>query len=139
MFRYIESRLRIEVDADLAIASNILVENGQHKLHYNIASYALPQKYEGMCSISNDPLVSTKVSHLTLFYTGNTIVKAKDTPTTDWYKLLSAANVQNMRLHLFVVRRDWDIGNKTWTLSRNQLTMSGGATWFLTMKFVQQF
>ena len=46
VFRYIESRFRIEVDADLSIPSNILVENGQHKVHYNIASYALPQKYE---------------------------------------------------------------------------------------------
>ena len=139
VFRYIESRLRIEVDADLAIPSNILVENGKHKVHYNIASYALPQKYEGMVSVSNDPVVSTKVSHITHFYTGNTIIKSKDTPTTDWYKLLSAANVQNMRLHLFVVRRDWDIGNKTWTLSRNKLTMSDNSTWFLTLKFVEQF
>ena len=138
-FRYIESRLRVEVDADLAIPANILVENGAHKVHYNIASFALPQKYEGITSISNDPVVSTKVSHLTHFYTGNTVIKAKDTPTTDWYKLLSAANVQNMRLHIFIVRRDWDIGNNTWRLSRNELTMSDNATWFATLKFVQQF
>jgi hypothetical protein len=139
VFRYIESRLRVEVDADLAIPSNILVENGTHKVHYNVASFALPQNYQGITSISNDPVVSTKVSHLTHFYTGNTVIKAKDTPTTDWYKLLSAANVQNMRLHIFVVRRDWDIGNNTWKLSRNELTMSPNATWFATLKFVQQF
>ena len=138
-FRYIENRLRVEVDADLAIPSNILVENGVHKLHYNIASYALPQLYEGRISISNDPVVSTTTSHLTHFYTGNTIVKAKQTPTTDWYKLLSASNVQNMRLHIFIVKRAWDFANKTWKLVRNKLTIAENATWFLTLKFVQQF
>ena len=138
-FRYIESRLRIEVDADLAIPSNILVENGIHKLHYNIASYALPQKYEGQASISNDPVVHTSVTHTTHFYTGNTIIKSKETPTTDWYKLLSAANVQNMRLHIFILRRAWDVANNTWILTRNKLTMSNNSTWFMTLKFVQQF
>jgi hypothetical protein len=139
VFRYIENRLRIEVDADLAIPANILVENGQQKLHYNIASYALPQRFEARIHTGQDWLISNNVELQTHCYVGNTIIKAKDTPTTDWYTLMHTANVQNMRLHLFIVRRSWSFADKTWKLSRNKLAMEEMGTWFMTMKFIQQF
>ena len=139
VFRYIENRLRIEVDADLAIPANILVENGQQKLHYNIASYALPQRFEARIHTGHDWLISDNVELKTHCYVGNTIIKAKDTPTTDWYTLMHTANVQNMRLHIFIVRRSWNFVDKTWRLSRNKLVMEEKGTWFLTMKFIQQF
>ena len=138
-FRYIENRLRIEVDADLSIPANILVENGQQKLHYNIASYALPQKFEARITTGSDWLVSNNIILSTHCYVGNTIIKAKNQPTTDWYTLLNTSNVQNMRLHIFVVRRAWNLQKKTWELTRNKLVMEEKGTWFLTLKFIQQF
>ena len=145
IFRYAEHRLRVEVDADLAIPNNILVENGVQKMHYNIASFALPQKYEGRITVNASPAVTETVSHLSHLFAGNTIIKGKETPTTDWYTLASAANVQNMRLHIFIVRREWDSSAKNWVLVRNKLTMDDGlgnvynSTWYLTMKFIQTF
>ena len=126
IFRYAEHRLRAEVDADLAIPNNILIENGVQKMHYNIASFALPQKYEGRITVDSNPLVTERISHVSHLFAGNTIIKAKETPTTDWYTLQSAANVQNMRLHIFVVRREWNVNKKTWELVRNKLTMDDG-------------
>lgn len=145
IYRYAEHRLRVDIDADLAIPSNIMVENGQQKMHYNIASYALPQKYEGRITVNASPVITETVSHISHLFAGNTIVKPKETPTTDWYTLASAANVQNMRLHVFVVRREWNMTTRKWTLVRNKLTMQDGlgnkhdSTWFLTMKFIQTF
>ena len=139
VFRYAENRLRVEVDADLAIPSNILVENGQHKLHYNVASYALPQHYRATGTVDMNPVVNTGINHESHLHVGNTIMKRKESPTTDWYKLMSAANVQNMRLHLLLVRRVWDRTSKSWRLTRDKLKMAENATWFATMKFVEQF
>ena len=139
LFRYVENRLRLEVDADLSIPSNILVENGQHKLHYNIASYAIPHSFVATGTIDHNPVVSSSVTHESHSYVGNTIIKSKETPTTDWYKLMSAANVQNLRLHIILVRRVWDRDNNKWVLSRDNLKINDDATWFLTMKFVEQF
>ena len=139
VFRYIENRLRVEVDADLAIPSNILVENGQHKLHYNIASYALIQEFKSSGTVDTNPVVNTGTIHETLSRVGNTVMKRKDTPTTDWYKLMDAANVQNLRLHLLLVRRVWDRTTSKWRLSRDKLNIRENATWFATMKFVEQF
>ena len=139
MFRYVENRLRLEVDADLAIPSNILVENGEHKLHYNIASFAIPHTFMASGTIDHNPVVNAGVLHESHLYVGNVIIKSKETPTTDWYKLMSAANVQNMRLHLIMVRRVWDRDKKTWRLTRDKLIIHKDATWFVTLKFVEQF
>lgn len=139
VFRYVENRLRIEVDADLAIPSNILVENGQHKLHYNIASFAIPQDYKATGTVNTSPILTTGVLHETHLYVGNTVIKRKETPTTDWYKLMSAANVQNMRLHLLLVRRVWNNKDYTWKLTRDKLKVAENGTWFATLKFVEQF
>ena len=139
IFRYAENRLRLEVDADLAIPSNILVENGQHKLHYNVASFAIPHNYQASGTIDVNNNVSAAITHESHVYVGNTIIKSKETPTTDWYKLMSAANVQNMRLHIILVRRAWDSKTKVWKLTRDKLRIAKDATWFLTMKFVEQF
>ena len=138
VYRYLDHRLRVELDADLAIPANILVENGNQKMHYNIASFAIPQKYEGRLSIK-DNVVSDSISHVSHIYVGNTILKGKETPTTDWYKLVSAANIQNMRLHVFIVRRDYNPQYNKWSLTRNKLTLQSDMTWFATMKFIQQF
>ena len=139
VFRYVENRLRVEVDADLAIPSNILVENGQHKLHYNVASFALPQHFRATGTVDMNPVVNTGINHESHLHVGNTIIKRKESPTTDWYKLMSAANVQNMRLHLLLVRRVWDRTSESWRLTRDKLKLSKDATWFTTIKFVEQF
>ena len=139
IFRYAENRLRLEIDADLAIPSNILVENGIHKLHYNIASYAIPHSFTASGTIDTNPVVNAGIVHESHVYVGNALIKSKDTPTTDWYKLMSAANVQNMRLHIIVVRRVWNRDTKKWQLTRDKLKMSKNSTWFATLKFVEQF
>ena len=139
IFRYAENRLRLEIDADLAIPSNILVDNGVHKLHYNIASYAIPHKYTAIGTIDHNPVVSAGITHDSHIYVGNAIIKGKETPTTDWYKLMSAANVQNMRLHIILVRRVWDRQINLWRLTRDKLQIAKDATWFITLKFVEQF
>ena len=138
IYRYLDHRLRVELDADLAIPANILVENGSQKMHYNIASFAIPQKYEARVSVTN-MVMDSPITHVSHLYIGNTIMKAKETPTTDWYKLTSAANVQNMRIHVFIVRREWDREKNIWELVRNKLTLQEDQTWFATMKFIQQF
>ena len=139
VFRYVENRLRVEVDADLAIPSNILVENGVHKLHYNVASYALPNSFKASGTVDTHDKVNTGITHITHLHVGNTVLKKKESPTTDWYKLMSAANVQNMRLHLLLVRRVWDRRTESWRLTRDKLKIAENATWFATMKFVEQF
>ena len=140
MLRYMEHRLRIEVDADLSIPANILVENEKQKMHYNIASFALPNRYRSEIVLNQaDDEVQEEVCIMSECYVGDTIIKDKTTPVSDWYKLQDSSNLQNMRLHIFVVRRDWDGVNKKFVLTRNKLTMNDKSSWKLTLKFVQLF
>ena len=138
--RYMESRLRIEVDADLAIPANILVENGKQKMHYNIASFGLPNAYKAEIVMNQaDDQVQEEVCIISESHVGDTIIKSKHTPVSDWYKLQDSSNLQNMRLHIFVVRREWDAGKAKFVLVRNKLNMSPETSWKLTLKFVQLF
>ena len=135
-----ESRLRIEVDADLAIPANILVENGKQKMHYNIASFALPNQYKSEIVMNQaDDQVQSDVCIISESHVGDTIIKDKLSPVSDWYKLKDSSNLQNMRLHIFVVRRDWDATTNTFKLVRNKLNMSDLTSWKLSLKFVQLF
>ena len=140
MLRYMEHRLRIEVDADLAIPANILVENEKQKMHYNIASFALPNRYKSEIVMNQaDDEVQEEVCIISECHVGDTIIKDKTTPVADWYKLQDSSNLQNMRLHIFVVRRDWDSAKREFVLTRNKLTMNDKSSWKLTLKFVQLF
>ena len=135
-----EHRLRIEVDADLAIPANILVENEQQKMHYNIASFALPNRYRSEIVLNQaDDEVQEEVCIMSECYVGDTIIKDKTTPVSDWYKLQDSSNLQNMRLHIFIVRRDYDAEAAKFILTRNRLKMGELSSWKLTMKFVQLF
>ena len=132
--------MRIEVGADLAIPANILVENGKQKMHYNIASFALPNEYKAEIVMNQaDDQIQEEVSLITESHVGDTLIKRKTTPVSDWYKLQDSSNLQNMRLHIFVVRRDWNQGENKFTLVRNKLRMSEATSWKLTLKFVQLF
>ena len=139
IFRYAEHRLRVEIDADLSIPSNIMIENGKQKMHYNIGSYAISHEYSGEITISSNNLLATQIKLKTPIYIGNTIVKSKIDPTTDWYSIVSSANVQNMRLTIIVLRREWNRVKEKWELVRSKLKMDPKATWTGTLKFVQTF
>ena len=125
------------MDADLSVPANILLENGVQKIHYNVGSFAFPtsinqeMRWEG-----NDP---DQVIFTEPLLTGKYTVKAKADPTTDWYRLLATANVQNMRLHVFIVRREYNEATREWSLVRNELTMRKQDYWNATLKFVQTF
>ena len=139
IFRYAEHRLRIEVDADLSIPSNILIENGKQKMHYNIGSYAIAHEYSGEITISSNNLLSSNIKLQTPIYIGNTVVKSKIHPNTDWYTVVSSANVQNMRLNIIVLRREWNRVSNKWELVRSKLNIDPKAAWTATLKFVQTF
>ena len=86
-----------------------------------------------------DDQVQEEVSIISESYVGDTELKSKNEPTADWYKLQDSSNLQNMRLHIFVVRRDFDQATNTFKLVRNKLRMSEASSWKLTLKFVQLF
>ena len=139
IFRYAEHRLRVEVDADLSIPSNILIENGKQKMHYNIGSYAISHEYFGEITIANNFTVLDEIKLQSPIFIGNTVVKSKTDPTTDWYTIVSSSNVQNMRLTVIVLRREWNRISEKWKLVRSKLKMDPKAMWSCTLKFVQTF
>ena len=133
----LEHRMRIEIDADLSVPANILLENEIQKVHYNIGSFAFPTDVEQ--ELSTTAQVATDSFLKERLLTGPLIVKSKKEPTTDWYRLLATANVQNMRLHIFIVRREYNQVTRKWSLVRNELNIRDQDTWEATLKFVQTF
>ena len=138
MLRYVEHRIRVELDADLSIPSNVLVENGEQKMHYNIGSFPIRHDYSGSIRISLDNRIIS-VGLESPIYIGNVLLKSRSDSTTDWYKISSAANIQNMRLNLIMLRREWDSSKYKWVLVRNALVLDKKAVWNCTLKFVQTF
>ena len=138
MLRYVEHRIRVELDADLSIPANVLVENGEQKMHYNIGSFPIRHDYSGSIQISTDNQI-IGVGLESPIYIGNVLLKSRSDNTTDWYKISSAANIQNMRLNLIMLRREWDSIKDTWVLVRNPLVLDKKAVWNATLKFVQTF
>ena len=135
----LEHRMRIEIDADLSVPANILLENGVQKIHYNIGSFAFPTEITQEAGLRANRPLDSLLMFTSQLLSGKYIVKAKETPTTDWYRLLATANVQNMRLHVFIVRREWNENTGQWSLVRNELTMRDQDHWDATLKFVQTF
>ena len=132
--RKLEHRMRVEIDADLSVPHNILMEDGVQKMHYNIGSFAFPSNI-----VLSYDLETGNRNTIAPYYGGRTIIKSKETPTTDWHRLLSTANVQNMRLHVFIVRREYDPATRSWQLVRNELKIQDDEHWDATLKFVQTF
>ena len=108
-------------------------------MHYNIASYAVPTNYVGELHIDSNDVVDDEVTISSEAHVSDVVMKSKTDATTDWYRLQDSSNVQNMRLHIFVVRREWDNTVLKWVLTRNKLTMDPESYWNMTLKFVQQF
>ena len=138
MFRYIEHRLRVEIDADLSIPANVLIENGVQKMHYNIGSFPIRHNYNGSIRITTDNQID-RVGLESPVNIGNLLVKSRSDNTTDWYTITNAANVQNMRLNLIMLRREWNRITEKWELVRNTLVIDKKAVWNATLKFVQTF
>ena len=135
----LEHRMRIEIDADLSVPANILLENGLQKVHYNIGSFAFPTEITQEVAVFRGVAGDEHLLFKNKLLTGKYVVKKKETPTTDWYRLLATANVQNMRLHIFIVRREWNEATGEWGLVRNELTIRDQDSWDATLKFVQTF
>ena len=138
MLRYVEHRIRVEIDADLSIPSNVLIENGVQKMHYNIGSFPIRHDYRGSIRITTDNQIDS-VGLESPVNIGNLLVKSRSDNTTDWYTITNPANVQNMRLNLIMLRREWDRLTEKWKLVRNRLIIDEKAVWNATLKFVQTF
>ena len=136
--RYIEHRIRVELDADLAIPANILIENGVQKMHFNIGSFPIKHDYRGSITLKMDNTID-KIGISSPVNIGNVLVKSKTDSTTDWYTIQNASNVQNMRLNVIMLRREWNSIPEKWELVRNRLIIDPKASWNATLKFVQTF
>ena len=138
MFRYVEHRIRVELDADLSIPANVLIENGEQKMHYNIGSFPIKHNYNGSITLNTGNRI-TSVKLESPLNIGSLLIKSRADHTTDWYTISSAANIQNMRLNLIMLRREWNRQKNVWELVRNTLVIDKKAVWNATLKFVQTF
>jgi len=133
LFRYLDERMYISLEADLALPFNQLIRDGVETKTHEIATFPFQTKYKTTIKMS-DNVVQSALDIEMDTYVSRTHFQSKTDPTFSWYPLKSSYMVQNMRLSIFITRRRFI--NNRWMYTREPVKIHQDGVWNASLKFV---
>ena len=133
LFRYLDERMYISLEADLALPFNQLIRDGVETKTHEIATFPFQTKYKTTIKMA-DNVVTSAIDLEMDTYVSRTHFQSKTDPTFSWYPLKSSYMVQNMRLSIFITRRRFI--NNVWLYTREPVKVHKDGVWNASLKFV---
>jgi hypothetical protein len=138
LLRFLEERLYVALEVDLALPWNIVIRNGKELRTHQMATFPIKTSLISTIESSNSQVL-TDVRVETNSNVGRIHFSQKSDPTAQWYPLASSYAIQNTRLMVHMMRRRYRLADQTWYFDAQPLNIHKDAVWNASLKFVSVF
>lgn len=135
IFQSSDQRVKVSVESDLSMNSNVKIDNQVELRDRDIVSSFFTNKIESQIEFDNDMDIDG-LSIKTQIYNGRYSFVKKTDYQHQWNQLLSSFDLRLLRFYLRITYRDFDEATNTFTLSKKELTIPDNSYWHLVVRFV---
>ena len=137
LIRHFEHRVRLEIDsAGMPVPAIIdWGTDNKQQIRHTIASFPINQIYETSLVLNTQGANTGTVSFQTKMFLGEIIWRRAEDKVSERYELLNSQFFQNIRLEIFIVRREWNPTTSEFIFKRRALKLGDAESWTSKLRF----
>jgi hypothetical protein len=137
--RHFDHRIRLEVETQMGIPPTVVWSTDEkQKLSHVIATFPISRSIENTVWCNNENAVSSVLSDTTYAESsllGDITWRRAEDKVSERYLLQSSQFLHNMRLELFIVRKEWSVLKKQFLFVREKMVFADGEFWSGKVRF----
>jgi hypothetical protein len=134
--RHLEHRVRIEVESQMPVQNTVVwnADNVQ-QLTTVIAAFPIRREMKTTIALNNAGIVESGIQYEVPLLNGNIVFRESNNLVTQKYMLQSAQQFHNIRLELFMVRKEWKTLQKKFVVRRRKMVFGENQNFSAKLRF----
>ena len=133
--RNFDHRLALELTTALAIPPTIVWStNDKQQVSHKLATFVLNNKTKSTVVLNSEG-TPTYCSSSTPLLTGDILWRRAEDKVTEKYEMLNSKFIQNIRISVYIFRRQWNSQLKEYKIKRLPITILEGDSWTAKLRF----
>jgi hypothetical protein len=135
--RHFDHRVRLELDsAGMPVPAIIdWSTKNRQQIRHTLASFAINQISTSRIGLGTQGANEGDISLTTQMLLGSIVFRRAEDKVSERFEILSSQFFQNIRLEVFIVRREWNIINKEFDFKRRAIRLADGESWQAKLRF----
>ena len=134
--RFMEHRIRIEVESQMPIPPSIVwSHNNRQQLNTVISTFPIEQVSWIKVKLNNVGIALSDFTYRNRLLTGDITFRSAQNNVQEKYLIQNPKFFHNIRLELFIVRKEWDQGTNKFVLKRRKMEFTEGQSFTAKLRF----
>ena len=137
LIRHFDHRVRLEIDSSAMPVPAVIdwgTDNKQ-RVRHTIATFPINQQYETGIALNTQGAQEGNISFATKLFLGDIVFRRAEDKISERYEILNSQFFQNIRLEVFIVRREWNTTTSEFVFKRRGITLADGESWTCKLRF----
>ena len=134
--RFLEHRTRVEVESQMPIPPSIVwSHNNRQQLNTVIATFPIVREKSVRVKLNNAGIALSDFTVQSKLLTGDVVFRSSEENIHEKYLIQNSQFFHNVRLELFIVRKEWDSGTNEFSPQRTKMVFSNGQSFTAKLRF----
>jgi hypothetical protein len=137
LIRHFDHRVRLEIDSSAMPVPAVIdwgTDNRQ-RVRHTIATFPINQRMETGIALNTQGAHEGDISFSTKMFLGDIVFRRAEDKVSERYEILNSQFFQNIRLEVFIVRKEWNTATSTFGFKRRGITLADGESWTCKLRF----
>ena len=134
--RFIEHRIRVEVESQMPIPPTIVwSHNNKQQLNTVMATFPIVRETQTRVKLNNAGIALSDFTFQTKLLSGDIVFRSSESDIHEKYIIQNSQFFHNVRLELFIVRKEWFSDTQKFVPTRSKMVFSDGQSFTAKLRF----
>ena len=134
--RHFDHRVRLEVESQMGTPVTVAwTTSGQQKMSHMIATFPISTKTQTAIELNSEGVATQNVRYQTDVLLGDITWRSAESKVSERYLLNSSQYFHNIRLEVWIVRKEWHVLNNEFQFAKEKMVFQDGESWTAKLRF----
>ena len=134
--RHFDHRVRLEIESQMNTTTTVAwVTSGKQKMSHIIATFPISSDIQTTVLCNNEGAATTETEYQCELLVGDITWRKAEDKVSERYLLHDSQFFHNIRLEVFLVRKEWKQSTKEFTFAKEKLSFQDSESWTAKLRF----
>jgi len=134
--RHFDHRVRVEIESQMGTPVTVAwTTQGQQKMSHMIATFPISTRTQTAIELNSEGVATQNTRYQTDVLLGDITWRSAESKVSERYLLNSSQYFHNIRLEVFIVRKEWHIAKGEFEFAKEKMVFEDGESWTAKLRF----
>ena len=134
--RHFDHRVRLEIESQMGTPATVAwTTTGSQRMSHIIATFPVTTKTETSIECNSEGSATGNIRYQTDVLLGDITWRNAEMKVSERYKINNPKHFYNIRLEIFMVRKEWFEADKSFIFAKEKMSFESGESWTAKLRF----